>query len=221
MFSAIFPPQAAKRTTHPACVWWLTPQVICAADHFPSALKDRCHQCPSRGAILAQVVLVTATLGAVVVLVFIVYLRVMRIHEMRELQKDIVKDIQSGGTTATTIQLMKARNALNLVVGYAQVMGQLTSIYDVEIIPSSIRQFVATFSLVNLDLDMMLNMRCFSHYFAPFLGRSSFWFAFWQSVATPALLCALFAVVYLYLARLRALRQRPAAEEAPSDMQAK
>ncbi|KAK3240847.1 hypothetical protein CYMTET_49343 [Cymbomonas tetramitiformis] len=105
--------------------------------------------------------------------------------------------------------------------GMTQVMGQLTNIYDTEIVPPFIRQFVVPFSLVNLDLDMMLNMRCFSHYFAPFLGSSSFWFAFWQSVVTPTLLCALFAMVYLYLARLRALQQRLAAGEAPSEMQAK
>ncbi|KAK3276953.1 hypothetical protein CYMTET_15009, partial [Cymbomonas tetramitiformis] len=196
-------------------------QVICAADHFPDALKDSCHQCPSRGAILTQVVLVTATLGAVVVLLFMLCLRASRTNSMRELQKDIVEDIQSGEANATAIELMYARNALNLVVGYAQVMGQLTSIYDAEIIPPFIRQSAVRFSLVNLDLDMMLNIRCFSHYFVPFLGTSSFWFAFWQSVATPALLCALCTVVYLYLARLRALRQRPAVEEAPSDMQAK
>ncbi|KAK3277751.1 hypothetical protein CYMTET_14258, partial [Cymbomonas tetramitiformis] len=196
-------------------------QVICAEDHYPSALKDRCHQCPSRGAILSQVVLVTAALGAVGVLILTLCLRVSRTKPMRELRKDIVEDLRSGGACATTSQLVDARNALNLVVGYAQVMGQLTNIYDTEIIPPFIRQFVVPFSLVNLDLDTMLNMRCFSHHFAPFLGSSSFWFAFWQSVATPALLCALFAMLYLYLARLRALRQRPAAEEAPSDMQAK
>ncbi|KAK3236025.1 hypothetical protein CYMTET_53813 [Cymbomonas tetramitiformis] len=196
-------------------------QVICAADHYPSALKDRCHQCPSRGAILSQVVLVTAALGAVGVLILTLCLRVSRTKPMRELQKDIVEDLRSGGANATSNQLVDARNALNLVVGYAQVMGQLTNIYDTEIVPPFIRQFVVPFSLVNLDLDMMLNMRCFSHYFAPFLGSSSFWFAFWQSVVTPTLLCALFAMVYLYLARLCALQQRLAAGEAPSDMQAK
>eukprot|EP00854_Cymbomonas_tetramitiformis_P001883 gene1883-biopygen1763 len=195
--------------------------VICAADHFPSILHDSCHQCPSRGASLSQAVLVTAVLGAVVVLLLMLYLRVSRTAAVRELQKDIAEDMNSGGTTATANQLNKARNALNQIIGYAQVMGQLTSIYNVEIIPWTLREFLGWFNLVNLDLDWMLNIPCFSHYFAPFLGRSSFWFAFWQSVATPALLCAFFAMVYLCLARLRALHQRPATEEAPSDVQAK
>ncbi|KAK3271519.1 hypothetical protein CYMTET_20138 [Cymbomonas tetramitiformis] len=196
-------------------------QVICAADHYPNALKDSCHQCPSRGVILSQAVLVTAALGAVGVLILMLCLRASRTEPMRELRKDIAEDIQSGGATTATNQLVDARNALSLVVGYAQVMGQLTSIYGAEIVPPFIGQFVVSFSLVNLDLDTMLNMRCFSHYFTPFLGSSSFWFAFWQSVITPTLLCALCAVVYLYLARLRALHERPAAGEAPSDMQAK
>ncbi|KAK3248358.1 hypothetical protein CYMTET_42174 [Cymbomonas tetramitiformis] len=194
-------------------------QVICAADHFPSFLKDSCHQCPSRGAILSQVVLLTATLGAVVVLLFMLFLRVRHTDAMRELQEDIIEESRVGIDTMN--QLMDAKTALSLVLGYVQVMGQLTSIYDGDVIPPFLGQFVMPFGAVNLDLDMTLNMRCFSHYFAPFLGGSSFWFAFWQSVAMPALLWALCAVVYLYLARLRARRERPAVEEAPSDMQAK
>ncbi|KAK3248779.1 hypothetical protein CYMTET_41756 [Cymbomonas tetramitiformis] len=193
--------------------------VICSADHYPSALKDSCHQCPSRIAILLQVVLVTVVLGTGVVLLFMLFLRASRSNSMRELQEDIVEDIKSGGAQTAANQLLEARDALSMVIGYAQVMGQLTSIYDAEIIPPFIRHFVVPFSLVNLDLDTMLNMRCFSHYFAPFLGTSSFWFAFWQSTVTPTVLCALSAMMYLYLAHLRARHQQPAAEETPSDLQ--
>eukprot|EP00854_Cymbomonas_tetramitiformis_P005571 gene5571-6757_t len=108
------------------------------------------------------------------------------------------------------------KTIVGLLIGYAQVMGQISLIYNEDLISPLLARFLAVFNYFNPNLNL-LNLHCFAHHVAPFLTTSSFWASFWQAVATPPLLCVFFALLYYYLARIRARRQCITEDSSGSD----
>eukprot|EP00854_Cymbomonas_tetramitiformis_P020730 gene20730-24846_t len=174
--------------------------VTCAEDHFPNLLSNGCLKCSSRFMILAGfIALGTAVMILLAIVLYVLY-RSMRTEQFKRGRQAAVDAAKSGEAQATSVELLKAKNAVSLVVGYVQVIGQLTSIFRSDLIPREVARFTSNFLVMNLDIPMMTNFSCFSYYYLPELARgSAFMFTFYQSVATPLVVCILFASIYLFV----------------------
>ncbi|KAK3268804.1 hypothetical protein CYMTET_22711 [Cymbomonas tetramitiformis] len=177
--------------------------VTCSGNHFPVALRDRCIACPGRNITLLRAVFVSVGAAIGVSLVVLLFTTV---SESRE-------QVMSGKVQDTSVQLLKARHALSLVVGYAQVMGQMSHVFSADLLPSMATSLMSWLFVFNMDFVAIINFKCFSHYFLTDVN-SSFYFGFWQSVLLPWALCAMFAVLYLLLLLQHRTRQHKQLQQA-------
>ncbi|KAK3236141.1 hypothetical protein CYMTET_53701, partial [Cymbomonas tetramitiformis] len=185
--------------------------VLCASLHYPSLLKDECIECSSRGMVLFSFIAGWTALALLIVAMLMVFLWAQGRKECKEYQEGVSQQLVNGEAQTTSIQILKAKQALSLVVGYFQVMGQLTPIYDEDLVPGVLGKILAPLGVFNFDIHYMLNISCFRSYFLPStLEGSNFMLTFWQSVATPWVICAMFVVFYYSLLYYRE-RERGAA----------
>ncbi|KAK3268964.1 hypothetical protein CYMTET_22564 [Cymbomonas tetramitiformis] len=184
--------------------------VICSESHYPDMAKGTCLKCPGRVAVLSAMIATLVGVGLLFAFVFTVFALSYSTEQYKKTKSSLSNSVMSGEAQATSVQLLKAKQAVSLVVGYVQVMGQLSIIYDGDVLPSDLTAFIVKLGIVNVDLGVFLNFQCVKYHYLPRLDRSSlssgFMVGFWQAVFEPYLLCAVFGVVYLYMLRKRQLR---------------
>ncbi|KAK3271409.1 hypothetical protein CYMTET_20240 [Cymbomonas tetramitiformis] len=88
-------------------------------DYYPTVLKDKCEYCGSKGGVLS-----TFVIGLVLMTIVITVLCVLLLKssaEFEKLKRSMTQQFASGEAQATSVHLLKAKNAFSLVVGYVQV----------------------------------------------------------------------------------------------------
>ncbi|KAK3237977.1 hypothetical protein CYMTET_51978 [Cymbomonas tetramitiformis] len=161
----------------------------CSEGYFPALTADSCNLCPSREDTAALTLSMASLMGMAALMLLMFFGRFLK-----QLATRAVSSTLSGEGLKDSIQVLKARQALSLMLGYFQVISQLQNVFQAELVPAALTRFLRATDVVNLDAGLTLNFVCFSHHF---LGaKSSFWFDFWQAVATPSLIALLFLVLY-------------------------
>ncbi|KAK3279711.1 hypothetical protein CYMTET_12421, partial [Cymbomonas tetramitiformis] len=181
---------------------------ICSGSHYtrlPS--PQQCTPCPAKHVVILQLLLVLVALVLFLALLVTLYSKMSVTEKYRRAKQQLQERLNSGSAQQTSVELIKARNAIGIIVGYLQVMSQLSNIYREGLIPPVVNNYINFMQALNLDLGKLFNLSCFIHHFSPALSSSSFWFSFWQAVWMPELLCIIFLALYSYLAQRRAWRQ--------------
>ncbi|KAK3281063.1 hypothetical protein CYMTET_11134, partial [Cymbomonas tetramitiformis] len=179
--------------------------VVCSESHFMTATKDACERCPSKTYIVVMLVVVPLLMCLMLAFVFVLFSLVYDAKKFEE-------EVMSGEAQKNSVLMLKAKNALSLVVGYVQVMSQISSIFRKELLPDYLTFYTSNLLVINLDVGFFLNIKCFTyHFMSAYSGSSSFWITFWQSVCMPWMLAIVFALVYFYL-KFRRRRQMANAE---------
>ncbi|KAK3266590.1 hypothetical protein CYMTET_24796 [Cymbomonas tetramitiformis] len=189
--------------------------VGCSQDHYVSLMKDACHKCGSRVAVLFTFLAV----GTVLLFLGALVLLLLTHRSQNEDFKVLQSELSSEGLLKYT-QMNKARHAFSLLVGYCQVIGQLSTIFSVDLIPSDLNPFISVLSLANIDVPFMLNMECFAYYFLPLrlTATAGFMIEFWESVLLPWLLPGVFVLIYLVTTAAHQVKSQSAAmAEEPDD----
>eukprot|EP00854_Cymbomonas_tetramitiformis_P024525 gene24525-29832_t len=172
---------------------------VCGFGFYSTYLETglTCVQCPSKAHtfLLMGVGIVTLVL------------MLMAIYKLYASQTQVVdaatKEMTHGDSVQlSAIHLNKARHALNLLLGYFQVMSQLPLVISVERLPV-MGPFLSWMNLVNVDMKL-LQTECLMHYFG-YAYNSTFWFTYWKAVVMPIIVSVLLYCVYL-IAHLQHVR---------------
>ncbi|KAK3256288.1 hypothetical protein CYMTET_34568 [Cymbomonas tetramitiformis] len=211
--------------------------VVCSDDHYSDLLKLKCRKCGSTAEVLTTAIAGLSLVLLLLAMIFAFYLTAMK--------QALEEHMMSGEAQATSVQVLKARQAASLILGYVQVragaaaetpctagvtaahgeplqctgvMGQLSNVYSESVLPTFVKSFANNINVLNIDLSLVVNLRCFKYYFLPSLQGSSFMFSLWQAVLEPYLLAAIFAALYVGILRSRqkGKRKKAAAAEEQS-----
>ncbi|KAK3237484.1 hypothetical protein CYMTET_52444, partial [Cymbomonas tetramitiformis] len=182
--------------------------VICSDSHYRDMIGGECVECSSRAQVLAMTC--AAIVGMVLAAALFAYLLLFAFPGQASVAKEALKrSIVTGEAQATLVQLNKAMNAGSLVIGYLQVMGQISHIYAGEVIPEEIQSYLFFLGFANFDFEAVFNLKCIRYHFLSDLDFSGeFMRNFWQSVSLPWVLCASFTMLYLFILHKRSHRTR-------------
>ncbi|KAK3249802.1 hypothetical protein CYMTET_40788 [Cymbomonas tetramitiformis] len=146
---------------------------VCSKKYFRSRDMESCTRCPSKSALLSGVACVVFLPPIVLVLLF------------RYGDFDYLFEV--GTTDRIGWDAVKASVAA--LMGYMQVMSQMGLIYDAEIFPPAVHQFLSYLNVMNLDLSLILNFKCLRNEFD--LGMEeggTFWESLYNAMVLPWLL---------------------------------
>ncbi|KAK3283704.1 hypothetical protein CYMTET_8614 [Cymbomonas tetramitiformis] len=176
--------------------------IICSDGHYRELTGGECLKCSSRAQVLAMS---CAAIGGMALAAgLIAYLLLFVFPNQASMaKKALKKSLVNGKAQATVVQLRKARTACGLVVGYLQVMGQLSHIYAAEVIPREIQVYLSWLGFANFDFEAMLNLRCIRYHFVELQFSGEFMRNFYQSVSLPWLLCASLTMLYFFILHKR------------------
>ncbi|KAK3279324.1 hypothetical protein CYMTET_12783 [Cymbomonas tetramitiformis] len=175
-----------------------TASVLCGEGHYANVASSECLECPGSTVVLLQFIGMLCVITIIAVVVVIAFLK------MSTVDPAAVKIMV---TQSTALELMKAKNAASLIIGYVQVMSQISSIYSGSLMSPLLQNILWSLTLVSLDMSTVIKSSCMSYHFGLFRRSSAYWLAFWQSVLMPWLLCAFFFFVYFYLATVHRLKK--------------
>ncbi|KAK3238759.1 hypothetical protein CYMTET_51263, partial [Cymbomonas tetramitiformis] len=181
--------------------------VVCSESTSSTVLKDKCVDCPSKGRIITMIIVVPILIGLALTFVFTLFIKV---YDPKLLEEAVM----DGRLQKNSVLMLKAKNALGLVVGYVQVMSQITSVFREELLPDYLSVYTSNLLVINLDVGFFLNFKCFAYHFMPLLDSTGgFWLTFWQAVGMPWMLALVFALAYVAI-NFRRKRKIKAEEEA-------
>ncbi|KAK3240095.1 hypothetical protein CYMTET_50032 [Cymbomonas tetramitiformis] len=163
----------------------------CAAGYHLGAAQQECVKCPSPAAVAT---------GAVFVLI-LVALAMGFIYVMHASASEMTTE-DTDDALLFTRKLMVAKGSIVLLIGYFQVMSQLSFIFSRDLLPDVIIRFVSSLNIINVDINLIIDAACFQHHFLPNLigsGTVGFMFSFWCSVAQPWVVMLLMFLVYRVL----------------------
>ncbi|KAK3263346.1 hypothetical protein CYMTET_27843 [Cymbomonas tetramitiformis] len=75
---------------------------------------------------------------------------------------------------------------MSTMLGYFQVIGQMSTIYSPDTMPDIMMEFSSAVSLIGFDLNAVFNFHCFLHYYgSSSTQKSTFWIKIKQAMALP------------------------------------
>ncbi|KAK3238004.1 hypothetical protein CYMTET_51955 [Cymbomonas tetramitiformis] len=197
-----------------------TLRVVCADGHFATTYPGfpvGCERCGSRKDALLYI-----SVGAVAYSLMITMIGILVLMSWRSFSKDSQKTNLRDSVYTSSVHLRDTKNAVTLVVGYFQVVGQMLTIYDEDILPHDLPlvTFFKAANILNLDFTYMSTWECFSYHFLPhdnFRDRRHYSFirSFLHSLTLPWGVCVLFLGLY-YICCLRR-QQKERAERLRSE----
>eukprot|EP00854_Cymbomonas_tetramitiformis_P003672 gene3672-4607_t len=160
---------------------------ICSYDHYTSATPE-CYQCPSAAVSFLTLIIVLVLLVAVVAAVCYLLFPTKDPDETADAMEE-------GQTTSTAI--MQAKESMKLLVSYLQIVSQIGNIFSDTHVPTLFSEMSGYLSFVNFNLELMLNLKCLAYHTGHHQSSGTFYFRFWQSVATPWACIAVFGTGFL------------------------
>ncbi|KAK3256033.1 hypothetical protein CYMTET_34812, partial [Cymbomonas tetramitiformis] len=136
---------------------------VCGDGYHLSPSSQSCTRCPSEGAVLSQVVIIVI-MALVVMLVLVVLFSCNPPERDLDSADDSVKLVRA---------LADAKGAVSLLVGYFQVMSQLSFIFGTHLVHKVLAaMFGNLFAIFKLDSSALLDIECMLHHF-PVMSSSS------------------------------------------------
>ncbi|KAK3254548.1 hypothetical protein CYMTET_36240 [Cymbomonas tetramitiformis] len=178
--------------------------VLCSVDHFPSREFDTCKPCNPREQVLATFVVMCSALAVMFAALFALFFikpKAAENEDTTSVADKVYEKAMNGEALGTSVEILKAKFALSLMIGYVQVLGQLSQIYPTNLMPDGMQKLLGAFGLLNMNLSTMLNLDCISYYFLPaqLTGGTDYSFAFMQAVVSPVVLVVLISLIYFYM----------------------
>ncbi|KAK3270985.1 hypothetical protein CYMTET_20643, partial [Cymbomonas tetramitiformis] len=160
-----------------------TDPLVCSESHYLTPLKE-CVPCPSEAELILSISLAAAAVAVIAVVI------------VKAFVGAAVPDPQSSVSNA--ILGRKANAATSTLLAYAQVIGQLSSVYGSLSLPL-FERVTSIFSVFNIDLETLFNLKCFLYRFggAASQGTNHFWVAHYYSMAKPWIVLGLSFVGFL------------------------
>ncbi|KAK3270399.1 hypothetical protein CYMTET_21202, partial [Cymbomonas tetramitiformis] len=178
-----------------------TEPVLCRRSHYAERGSTACSQCPSQFILAVSGALV----GAVVILALLGLFAMMWsghkkaakasavVHPSAEARR--VKRKSSVSSVEVGVLLTKLRGAMNILLGYIQVMGQLSSIFTHHV-PSLLAAYSSSLNAMNLNLCHMVNFKCVTYAFSFSSNEYGVYIELYFSMATPLIIVAIFLAIY-------------------------
>ncbi|KAK3280820.1 hypothetical protein CYMTET_11354 [Cymbomonas tetramitiformis] len=180
--------------------------VVCGEGFSRSPQGTECERCPGLVVLVMRAAIIGLILAALLALLILRFVNHL---------SDNVESVTHEGLRHALV-LRKAQTALSILVGYCQVMGQLTSIFSLELLPGILKFFLVYMHFINLDVSNLFKSQCLL-YHSGVGGRKyidsstrNYWQNFDASLSYPWIVPAILAVAYVTLVRVR--RRQDASE---------
>ncbi|KAK3238492.1 hypothetical protein CYMTET_51498, partial [Cymbomonas tetramitiformis] len=159
----------------------------CSSGSYSSTEGDACLSCPSKGAVIGQL-LVTVVIGVAInflsgyglMVTSEQALKAADPDEFRETAEEIADpedEMQYPGQLWTII---------GLVIGYFQVIGEFPNLFSSDVVPDAFNAYTRHLFVFKPNLSAMLNAPCLEyHLLSSGSNTSPFWLLFFQAVLTP------------------------------------
>ncbi|KAK3237234.1 hypothetical protein CYMTET_52668 [Cymbomonas tetramitiformis] len=176
---------------------------VCSKDHYKTE-NDGCFMCPSALETYITTIVVALLLVCLVGAIYWMF-------RAAAVGVDNVVNA-TGEAQAVSIQLAKAKNAFSILIGYMQVISQLTVVYSSKLIPGQLSAISSAFAFANLDFVVLVNLKCLGYHagLTP-SSEGTFTGKFLSTVISPGLLLLAMMIFYLVLRYLKRREMRAAA----------
>ncbi|KAK3247643.1 hypothetical protein CYMTET_42863 [Cymbomonas tetramitiformis] len=171
----------------------------CSKSHHLSADRTSCGRCPSKPVTFVLLSLVILTMAGLMGVIFYFF---AALSSDLEPQHVVVTAEQERKNQLLTV----AKGASTLLVGYLQVISQLSFVYSQDVLPSSVGTYTTSVNWVNINLGAMLNVQCVTYYTFPDSEHTAilgFLADLWSAVLMPWMLMYIIFIVYLGLLTAR------------------
>eukprot|EP00854_Cymbomonas_tetramitiformis_P002232 gene2232-2946_t len=122
-----------------------TESVVCSEGYYQNMAFSKCLECPGLAVVWGQFIGATCIITTVTIAILTIFLK------MHTTDHTAVKDTFS---QKTAVELLKAKTAVSLIVGYFQVMGQLGSIYSTSLVSPIAQELLSPLKLLILDIGV-------------------------------------------------------------------
>ncbi|KAK3271023.1 hypothetical protein CYMTET_20605 [Cymbomonas tetramitiformis] len=164
--------------------------VVCRARQFRVSTQDRCQPCPAVVSLLASVI--GCLLLMIGVIMLLLWIFGASTHSAEANSSTALMDM----TQDMAIQAQKLSGMLSLVLGYLQVMSQLTQVYDAESMPPLFGQLLGAFGIFAMDITFFVNSKCLLDAWLPYKSVDfSFWCEFYLTQSSPLLILLCFSIL--------------------------
>ncbi|KAK3243676.1 hypothetical protein CYMTET_46687 [Cymbomonas tetramitiformis] len=179
--------------------------VVCGSDYVQDLLAEDCQKCP---ALWANLLLVAFGVFVVIGFVCTMYLLYDKLQEADAINK-LLRAAKSHRRA-----LKMAQNTLSLLLGYIQVMSQMSNVFRSDILPTTFGYFRAL-KFVNIEISSTFSVKCLFRMTTSYddtvedaESESSFWYSFIEACITPGVLIVMFTIFYLLISILHTSKQR-------------
>ncbi|KAK3234869.1 hypothetical protein CYMTET_54899, partial [Cymbomonas tetramitiformis] len=162
---------------------------VCAEGYHLAAGDTSCEKCPSAAVIFPQAI-------AIVVLLLLLLVGLVKLFSLFG-QDTSAKDVEQ--MQLASAKLLSARGAINILIGYVQVVSQVSMMFSRNLMPRTLEKFTESLRVFNLNLSYIIDVKCLAYHTlsSSSTHTSGFMTSFWSAVVMPYAVLALVCATYL------------------------